>query len=79
MLRFDCKHCGENIFDVQGIDHLGDLPHEWICSGCGRKFVAKVNKDGQLVVHQRSYPRGARVLATLVPEIPGEETGNGDG
>lgn len=59
MLRFDCKYCGENVFDVQGIDHLGDLPHEWTCCGCGRIYVAKYNKDGQLIVYKKGYPRGA--------------------
>lgn len=77
MLRKDCRHCGENIFEVQDITHLGAIPHEWTCSGCGRVYVAKMNKAGGLVVYQRGYPKAATVYK-IPKSDPGEEPGNGD-
>jgi hypothetical protein len=67
MLRFDCKFCGENIFVVQDIDHLGGVPHKWKCCGCGRYYRANANDDGLLIVYPLGDKNHAAVYEVTVP------------
>ena len=61
MVRYDCRFCGENVFDVVDIEHLGTLPHTWTCSGCQRVYIGELDDSGNLIVYQKGYKRSARV------------------
>ena len=74
MLRFDCKFCSENVFDVVDIEHLDTLPRTWVCSGCGRKYTGELDDSGNLIVYQKGYKRSASVYGApaLVEPASGE-------
>lgn len=56
-VRYDCKFCGENVFDVVDIEHLDTLPRKWVCSGCGREYIGELDNEGNLIVYQKGYKR----------------------
>lgn len=70
MERFDCRKCGENVFVVQGIEHLGPLPRELVCAGCGTKYTAELTPKGRLSVHQGGprKPRAAKPKESAKPK-----------
>ena len=83
MVRYDCRVCGENVFDVVDIEHLGTLPHTWTCSGCQRVYVGELDDAGNLIVYQRGYKRSAKVFKSLAlveptPAPPAEEPSEGE-
>lgn len=61
MVRYDCRFCTENVFDVVDIEHLDTLPRTWVCSGCGRKYTGELDEEGRLIVYLKGYKRTARV------------------
>ena len=73
MVRFDCKFCSENVFDVVDIEHLDTLPRTWVCSGCGRKYTGELDENGNLIVYQKGYKRSASVYKApaLIEPAPG--------
>ena len=74
MIRSDCKFCGENIFDVVDIEHLGTLPHTWVCSGCGREYKAELNHSGKLVVYRKGRrPKSLKRKPKKIEPAPGPE------
>ena len=73
MVRFDCKFCSENVFDVVDIKHLDTLPRTWVCSGCGREFTGELDEKGTLIVYQKGYkPKPRQPQKTAAP-VPGSE------
>ena len=55
MIRYDCNKCGENVFEVVNIEHLGIMPHKWVCSGCGRIYRGVI-KAGKVIVYRLGHP-----------------------
>lgn len=81
MVRYDCRFCEENVFDVVDIEHLDTLPRTWTCSGCGRKYIGEFDDSGKLIVYQKGYRQSARVyeetaehLKEIEPTPGSEET-----
>jgi len=74
MLRYDCKACGENIYEVKDEEHLGVLPVTLTCNGCGTKYTSGIVK-GKLKTYKGTKipkprkPRKAKVVEpTTAPE-----------
>lgn len=65
MLKFNCEICHENVFEVNGVEHLVPLPHEITCSGCGKVYVCMIDGKGNLGIRRKGTKRTRRLLRPI--------------
>lgn len=64
MERYDCRICGENVFVVQSIEHLGSLPRTLTCAGCQTRYTVELGAGGKLRVYRGNLRKPKTVKAT---------------